>query len=261
MKKLYLMIISMLFLFSVTAYASGASIVDEVNYLTREEGMEVSQMLQNIKDTYNIDAAIVIVNSLDGKTAEGYADDYYDYNGYGMGENDDGLLLLISKNPRKYHITTHALAVKMFDDEALDYMAVSIENYLRNDDYYSACVTFAEKTEEIANAYINGESDEEYTADDDEFYSMIFCAFFVAAIVAAIMTVSAYKNMNTARTPINANLYIKNGSMNVKTAKDIFLYRNVTKTKIESSSSSSSGGSRTHRSSSGRSHGGRGGSY
>ena len=29
----------------------------------------------------------------DGKTAQAYADDYYDYNGYGYGENDDGILL------------------------------------------------------------------------------------------------------------------------------------------------------------------------
>ena len=35
--------------------------------------------------------AVVTVNSLEGKTAEAYADDYYDYNGYGYGENDDGL--------------------------------------------------------------------------------------------------------------------------------------------------------------------------
>ena len=41
-----------------------------------------------------------------GKTAEAYADDYYDYNGYGYGENDDGLLLLVSMGEREWAITT-----------------------------------------------------------------------------------------------------------------------------------------------------------
>ena len=34
--------------------------------------------------------------SLNGKTATKYADDYFDYNGYGLGNEKDGILLLIS---------------------------------------------------------------------------------------------------------------------------------------------------------------------
>lgn len=264
MKRIYKIIILMM-IFSASVYAASPVLVDEANYLTHDEGMEISSMLNNIRNTYNIDAAVVIVNSIGGKTVEEYADDYYDYNGYGMGADDDGILLLISKNPRKYHITTYAAGIKIFNDSALDYMAENIESHLRNEDYYGACGVFAEMAESFVDSYINGAEYEQYSEyiHTENAYASVGALIYVlpiALIFAIIMTVKAYRGMNTARTPADANLYVKYGSMHITKSNDIFLYSNVTKTKIESSSGGS-GGSSTHRSSSGRTHGGRGGSY
>ena len=55
-----------------------------------------------------------------------------------------------------------------------------------------------------------------------------------------------------------ANNYAVKDSFYVRDAQDLFLYKNVTKTKIEKSSSS---GSSTHTSSSGNTHGGGGGKF
>lgn len=265
MKRICKIIILMMIIFSASAYAAAPVLVDEANYLTREEGMQISSMLNNIRKTYNIDAAVVIVNSIGGKTAEEYADDYYDYNGYGMGADDDGILLLISKEPRKYHMTTHAAGIKIYNDSALDYMAENIESHLRNDDYYGACAVFAEMADRFADSYINGAEYEQYNdyTRTENAYASVGAMIYVlpiALIFAIIMTVKAYSGMNTARTPSDADLYVKYGSMYITKSNDIFLHSNVTKTKIESSSGSG-GGSSTHRSSSGRTHGGRGGSY
>ncbi|MBO4220746.1 MAG: TPM domain-containing protein, partial [Clostridia bacterium] len=60
----------------------------------------------------------------------------------------------------------------------------------------------------------------------------------------------------------NAMDYVRNGSMNVTVARDLFLYKTVTFVVRQSSSSGSrSGGSHTHTSSSGRTHGGGGGHF
>ena len=258
MKKLYLIIVAFIISVTVTAYAEGETVVDEVDYLTANEEIELEARLDAISNHCNIDVAVVIVDSLNGKSAMSYADDYYDYNGYGLGVNDDGILLLICRNPREYHITTHALAVEMFTESGLDYLEAEVVNQLSNDNYYEACIEFADTVDEIAYSYY--EQGTPYESSENSISGMfVFYAFVIAVIMAATMTKKAYDNMNTARKGTNANLYIKQGSMNVTRSNDIFLYSNLVKTKVESNSSSRGG--RTHKSSSGRSHGGRGGRY
>ena len=41
-----------------------------------------------------MDAVIVTSNNLNGKSQQDYADDYFDYNGYGVGKEKSGLLSL-----------------------------------------------------------------------------------------------------------------------------------------------------------------------
>ena len=57
------------------------------------------------------DVIVVTVASLDGKTAESYADDYFDFNGYGLGQDRDGILLLLSMEDRDWAISTHGFAL------------------------------------------------------------------------------------------------------------------------------------------------------
>ena len=75
-------------------------LVDEAGLLSEEESSTLINKLEEISQRQKNEVAVVTVNSLEGKTAEAYADDYYDYNGYGYGENDDGLLLLVSMGER-----------------------------------------------------------------------------------------------------------------------------------------------------------------
>lgn len=82
--------------------------------------------------------AIVTVNSLDGKTAQAYADDYYDYNGYGYGENDDGILLLISMGERKWAISTYGYChLTAFTDAGISYISNEFQRKLSSGKYAS----------------------------------------------------------------------------------------------------------------------------
>lgn len=75
---------------------------------------------------------------------------------------------------------------------------------------------------------------------------------FFAAIVCLVLK----SQLKTAVMQTNAKAYVRKGSRNVTYARDIYLYRKVTQRKIESDN-----GSSTHRSSSGDTHGGGGGSF
>lgn len=251
-----LLTFSLLFPFSV--FAEGITVVDEADYLTAEEEADLKERLDGIRNAYSIDAAVVIVDTIGSKSARDYADDYYDYNGYGVGADDDGLLLLISREPREYHITTHRRAVRIFNDSAVEALTAETEKKLRQNDYYGACIVFADMVYDIAGEYEKGrEYGENYSSEGMNVTPFLY-ALGISAVIAAIATVNAYKAMNTACAQSDADGYEKKGSFNLTRSNDIFLYSNVTKTKIESSSS---GGGSTHTSSSGRSHGGGGGRY
>ena len=55
-------------------------LVDNADLLTDEEESELEAQLDEVSERQAFDVAVVTVDSLEGKTAEAYADDFYDYN-------------------------------------------------------------------------------------------------------------------------------------------------------------------------------------
>ena len=84
---------------------------------------------------------------------------------------------------------------------------------------------------------------------------IIVVCLIAPLFIAFWMMKRKLKKMKTAVKNNYAANYIKLGSMNIETSKDLFLYSRITKTEKPKSSSG------THTSSSGRTHGGRGGSF
>ena len=58
-------------------------LADDADLLTDSEEKELNQQLDTVSEEQECDVIVVTVDSLNGKTVEEYADDYYDDNGYG----------------------------------------------------------------------------------------------------------------------------------------------------------------------------------
>ena len=69
----------------------GPRLADQEELLTTEEQEELLARLDEISERQQCDVVIVTVASIEGKTATEYADDYFDYQGYGYGEKSDGM--------------------------------------------------------------------------------------------------------------------------------------------------------------------------
>ncbi|MBQ7118146.1 MAG: TPM domain-containing protein, partial [Clostridia bacterium] len=69
-------------------------VVDNADVLTDAEETDFTAKLEALGDKYNMDAAILTVDSYGGKTDRAYADDYFIEMGYGRGENKDGFLFV-----------------------------------------------------------------------------------------------------------------------------------------------------------------------
>lgn len=241
-------------------------LVDDADLLTDSEEISLNSELERISGEQECEVAIVTVYSLDGKTATEYADDFFDYNGYGYDDNDDGILLLVSMEDSDVAISTHGFAIEAFTDAKQDYMYDEFLPYLSSGDYKEAFKTFAELCDEILTQAKNNsqygaengsDSDYPYSYDQpEEIFSTkrILISLGVGVVIALIITGIMRGQLKSVRFQPAATSYVQQNSLNISLSKDLFLYRKVDRRAIPKNNSS--GGSSTHRSSSGRTHGG-----
>lgn len=237
-------------------------LVDDADLLTDEQEKELESKLDTISETYACDVAVVIEESIGGQNPTAYADDFYDYNGYGQGEDRSGILLLVTMEERKWAISTCGDAIRIFTDAGQDYISERFASYLSDADYEEAFGTFAKLSEEFI---IQGQSGEPYDVDNLPKEPMtifsLLGSIVVGAFIALIVTGVMKGQMKTVRKQAAASGYVKPGSMDVTRSNDVFLYNRVTRVAKPKENSGGGGGSSTHTSSSGTSHGGSSGSF
>ena len=103
------------------AAAAEPRVIDEAGLLTNEEVDGLEEQIAALCETYpNMDFVFVTTDDAQGKDTQAYADDYYDFHGYGAGGNDSGVLFLIDMDNRNLGISTHADGVRYFTDERIE---------------------------------------------------------------------------------------------------------------------------------------------
>lgn len=247
--------------------------VDEAGLLTGSEGSELLEQLNEISERQQVDVVVVTVNSLEGETAMDYADDFYDANGYGFGNERDGILFLISMEERDWYISTSGFGITAFTDAGLQYIADMILGDLSDGDYAWAFTTFAEMCDDYITQAKTGEP---YDADHlpKDPFELIFdlvVALAVGFVIALIATGIMRSKLKSVYSQTEAGSYVKKDSLKLTKKNDLYLYKHVDRrekpkeeekdTSSTTSSTGSSRGSTTHTSSSGRKHGGTGGKF
>lgn len=226
--------------FSAAVKAAPDRLDDSAELLTFQQEASIEQQLNKVSQEYGIDVVIVTTDSLGGKSAQAYADDYYDNGGYG----EDGVLLLVSMRYRDWSVSTSGKCERAFEDSALDAVEEEVIPYLSSGDYDEAFSRFAQLCGSTMEAYNAGPSG----------IAIVIC-IAVGVIVAFIATGVMKGKLKSVRAQADARSYVTPGSLQLTKHLDLFLYRNVTRRARPQNSSGS------HRSSSGRSHGGRSGKF
>ncbi len=224
---------------------------DLADLLTDSEEAALLQKLDEISQRQKMDVTVAIVNDLDGyDTAAEYADVVYEYCKYGYGAEKDGLLLLISMEDRDWAISTCGYGITAFTDADIEYIGKQIKSDLSDGNYAAAFDTYANLCDEFITKARNGES-----------LSIIWIPVsIVVGVVLALIIVGSMKGkLKTVRSQAAANNYLKKDGLAITESSNLFLYRNVTRTKKSKENSGS--GSSTHTSSSGTTHGGGSGKF
>lgn len=223
-------------------------VVDNAGLLTQEEYSSLMAELDRMSEAYSVDVCVVTVDFFEESSVQVAADDYYDYNGYGMDEEYSGVMLYISVEYRDWYITTTGKGIEIFSDADITDIGGSMRPHLSTGNYYDAFMEYAHQCE--------GQIKEATTYHWGRYLGVSLFLGMVVAFVYIMILQSKLKSVAAVDTAAD---YVVPGSMAVTGSQDKFLYKKLDVTKRESSSSSS--GSSTHRSSSGRRHGGGGGKF
>jgi uncharacterized protein len=162
-----------------------------------------------------------------------FVEDVYDM---GCGENRDGVLLLVCMESREYRILSNGYAGEAIGIDQIDAISEAIVFNLSDGDYADAFITFADNCAYYLDGYLNGFP---FNAGKN-----LVVALIIGVVAGVIVAFVLKKQLKSVRQQKQANVYIKSGSMQITACRDLFLYREVSHTKKQSSSSSGSGSSR-----------------
>lgn len=250
--------------YPIFAESEYSRFMDMAGLTTSSEQEEICSRLDEISEREGLDVVICTTESIGDYYYVGdYADDMFDYCGFGLGEDRSGVILVIAMESRDCYISTRGYGIDVFTDAGREYIFDCIIDDLSDGRYYDAFMTFTE----LSESYINqAKTSKPYDVGEMPRLpfspSYIAIAFFIGLFIAGIVVSVMHSSMKSVRYSPLASDYLRKNSLNIAYAKDIFLYRNVRRTPRDTGSSnggrSGGGGSRTHVSSSGATHGGGG---
>lgn len=220
-------------------------LVDDGELLTAEQETAIAKRLDEVAEKHQLDLVIVTEKTLGGKNRVAFADDYYDYNGYGFGDDHDGILLLYCPNEGVRYISTTGDAIDIFEGDNFDKLTSKIIPYFDRGDYKGAFLAFADNCDSII------------TSERAFPWWRIVIGMLIGAALSFLFPMSTLKSqLKSVRAQTAAASYVRAGSMTLTQNRDVFLFANVTRTPIPRDTSSRGGGGGIHVGSSGTSHGG-----
>jgi len=278
--KKFLTVFLLLLMLTTINFASSSNVVDEMNFLNDSEIDILQEKIDEIKTDYLLELVIVITDNTNSKTSMDFSDDYFDYNDYGIGNERDGILMLINMDARELWLSTSGS--KTIDTFApyIDEMVNFLIPNLKNEDYYTCCNDFlnltTDKLDSLENTSVpNLESNSSSSNNTDyvnissleiehnetfldKILNMLKSPIpYVIAIIAGLIPTIIITLSSKGKVTINNRSYETKNSFSLTKNIDRYERSHTSKRKIETNNNSSN----SHTSSSGRSHGGGGGSF
>lgn len=233
-------------------------LVDDADLLASEEEHDLLAKLNEISERQAVDVVVVTVDSLGGKTPEAFADDYFDYNGYGIGADRDGIIFVISMGERQMAMSTRGFGITAFTDAGQDYIWDMITPYIGNESYAAAFNEFADLCDDFISQAKAGEP---YDVDNMPnkigilgIIAWLIPSFLIAAVISLFLKKKKRKSLKIVMMRNDASDYWD--ELELTENYDQYLRRDITTVKVKSDDDDSSGGSSVHISSSGAVHGG-----
>lgn len=273
-KKSVLMLSASLLLSTCFASAVFAAdtpyVYDQGDLFSEEEEDEISQELDIFTSSCDMTFAVVTTLDAEGKSAQEYADDFYDDHGLGTGDDYSGILYLIDLDNGELYLSTSGQMIRYITDERVDLILDAAYEKASDGDYAGSAIEAIRETEACIQAGIedgqynySSETGEIDPYEEEGGFPIVALLFgmivgLITALINFFRVKSSYQlTQNTYHYPL-----AEKSTLDLTTSEDHLINCIVTHRRIPKdpppSSSSNPGRSTTHVSGSGRTHGGGG---
>ena len=248
---------------------AGEMVVDDAGLFTQAEIRQMEEIITRIRDTYQMDVAVVTSTAPGYNDSQDFADLYYERNGYGLGDDKAGLLYLIDMRNRVPCISTSGVMIDYITDSRLNELFDCSYDLLAGGQYGQSTITLLTRLESFLRKG-RQEGSFRYDAETGERLSGLYNVLtggetLVAALAGLAVDAVLYMAV-TARYNLKGGAYrydlAGNTSCQLTRDDETFLRQNVVRTRNTpppqggGGGGSSGSGSRVHTSSSGGVHGG-----
>ena len=220
-------------------------VTDAAGLLTDEQWETLEDKAQLISKQYQ--CAVYIV-TLDDFTNYAATDSVYEaakaiYREYdlGWGQDNSGVLLLLSMAERDYSLITYGYGNTAFTDFGKDKLADTFLDDFAEDDWYAGFEDYLEKSESMLKSARAGRP---LDADNDPLvrFGGLLISVGLGCLCAFLICCPLWARMKSVSVKTEADAYIRAGSVAFTAREDHFTHTTQTRVKIEKSSGGGSGG-------------------
>ncbi len=287
---LAILLLNLLLLPAAASQAQLDYVTDEAGLLTASQRKYLENRAAEISETYRIGVYIVILpDYLDYDGAddfETFAMDFIDDHSLGFGEDNAGIMLLLSMEERDYDLDVNSIRARgIFTQSALDDLENAFLPDFRRDDFEGGFSAFLSECEKIM---LRGERENSigYISDPDGAMGIdtnagisfpqghiggadgptgivvyqrvngetLLTASIIGAVVALLVGLLLCSSMKSAKQKRDADQYVARGGLNLRRRSDMFLHRTVSRRPRQSESSNHHPSGGAHHSSGGSHH-------
>ena len=213
-------------------------LIDYADIFTPEEEAKISSKLAEMKAAHSADLVVVTDNSSYGMSHAMYAADFYDYGGYGFGDNYTGAVMFICMEQynRGWWCAGTGNIQKYFTEKNVNKMDDAMEPYMESGSYAEGVLAYFDKLDVLLTKG-------RLPLSVSEIVTAALVSAIIGLIAGLINLSKASSTMNTVTAAVKAGQYLEPHSFNVKNATDTLIDTQTTKVFIGSSGSRSGGGS------------------
>lgn len=154
MVKKLLPVLFALLLLPVLALAD-AQVIDHADLLTSAEIARMTDIITGIESQHQVDMVVLTTNDVPYDYSDSlwrvrdYADDFYDQGGYGMGEDDSGMLILLDMTNRAMWLSTGGVMIEYINDAREEDILDEAYTYLSWGNYGEAMIAALNRVDRL----------------------------------------------------------------------------------------------------------------
>ncbi|MDD4509519.1 MAG: TPM domain-containing protein [Oscillospiraceae bacterium] len=225
-------------------------VIDQAGLLTEDELEELSDRAATITGEYQCSVCILTVQSIGDSTRREYAKAFYQQNQMGYGEEQSGILFMVSMENREYVTITYGYGITAFTDYGIEQLEHALLPDLSDGQYFSSFSLYLDKCQQYLEEAAQGTpvdvgDGEDFSYEDRGEISLVGIggSLLIALLVALIVCWCLIRQMKTAAQKREADRYVPEDGFQITGREDLFLYTVVTRTRRQKDHSDSGGSS------------------